>query len=173
MNCSLRQSPMPAVRHDPLFRCLATLGDDDCAGELIGHGVCLAPAASATRVFDWVRDLSNLAVWWPGVRGVQSLPPGVHGVGDMGLLATDHGPGWFRVLAFRPRRRIVLALHAPGRLQMLDLRIADESPCRLHLRVEAPRRPGPWRGLWQALHLRRQCARAALALELQLRQLAA
>lgn len=158
--------------HDPLFRCIARMSAEDHDGELIGHGVCLRPSADPARVFDWLRDLSNLARWWPRAHRVQSLPPGVHGVGDVGLLHTETGTIGFRVLAYRPRRRLVLALHPPGAMQLLDLRIAAEAPCRLDLRIEAPRRPGKWRALWQQLHLCRQCTRACAALDAELRKLA-
>lgn len=168
---SLDASPL-GPRQDPLCRCIAAMSDEDHDGELVGHGACLRPAADAARVFDWLRDLTNLARWWPCAKGVQSLPPGVHGVGDVGLLYTDSGVVGFRVLAFRPRRRIVLMLQKPGAMQILDLRVTAESPCRLDLRIEAPRKRGHWRALWQALHLRRQCLRASAALEVQLRQFA-
>jgi len=162
-------TPRRPTLTEPLLRCIAQnkRGYDGC--ELIGHSVRFELPRESSRVFDCLRNLGCLTHWWPRALSVQSLPPGVHGIGDCGLLTLERETAWFRVMAFVPARRIVLALVLAHDLLIIDLRVrSGTTHCAVELRIEAPRHRARLTNLWQALWLRLLCSRAAARLEAHL-----
>ncbi len=154
---------------EPLLRCIAQNKRGYDGSELIGHSVRFSLPRESTRVFDCLRNLGCLTHWWPRALSVQSLPPGVHGIGDCGLLTLQRETAWFRVMAFVPGRRIVLALVLAHDLLIVDLRvISGDDDCTVELRIEAPRHRARLTNLWQALWIRLLCLRAAARLEAHL-----
>lgn len=155
---------------EPLLRCIAQNKRGYDGSELIGHTARLQIPDGSVAVFNCLRNLACLAHWWPRARSVQALPPGVFGVGDMGLLELQRETAWFRVMAYVPERRIVLALVLAHDLLIVDLRVTGKSQvCVVELRIEAPRHRAALTNLWQSLWLRMLCTRAAARLEAHLR----
>ncbi len=151
------------ARFDPLLRCVAQQRDPFDGSELLRYAVRLRLPMNAARVFDCLRNLECLADWWPRAIRVRSLPPGVFGVGDMGIVELTHDTAWFRVMHYKPDRRLVLALVSRKDVLLIDLRWHE--PDKLELVLEAPRRGRRFGAFWQSLWLKLLCVRASRALE--------
>jgi|CXWL01.1.fsa_nt_gi hypothetical protein len=155
---------------EPLLRCIAQNKRGYDGSELIGHSVRFTVQEPGSAVFNCLRNLGCLAHWWPRALAVKPLPPGVFGIGDIGLLELTRETAWFRVMAYVPGRRIVLALVLAHDLLIVDLRVlGSHEACSVELRIEAPRHRATLTNLWQALWLRMLCNRAAVALQGHLR----
>lgn len=156
---------------EPLLRCIAQNKRGYDGSELISHGGRFKLTNPSAEVFGCLRNLGCLAHWWPRAVAVRPLPPGVFGIGDIGLLELKRETAWFRVMAYVPGRRVVLALVLTHDLLIVDLRVTGgEGACTVELRIEAPRHRATLTNLWQSLWLRILCVRAAARLENHLRE---
>ncbi len=155
------QSPsLQGVRFDPLLRCIAERREI-LDGELLRQSVSLDLPLDPRRAFECLRNLNCLVHWWPRAVSVRPLPPGIFGVGDMGILELARGSAWFRVMRYVPNRRLLLALVNRRDVLAIELRWVAQN--RLDLVLEAPRRR--YGLFWQSLWLRAMCIRAARALK--------
>jgi hypothetical protein len=127
---------------------------------------------SATResAFDCLRDLGCLPHWWPGARAIAPLPPGLCQPGDSAVLETRDGAVLLRVLSYRPRGRLVLALVEPdATLLLVDLALTCNSAgTEVRLGLETPRPTAALAATRAAVRLRLIGLQAAAALELHL-----
>jgi hypothetical protein len=128
--------------------------------------------AGATResAFECLRDLGCLPHWWPGARAIAPLPPGLCQPGDSAVLETRDGAVLLRVLSYRPRRRLVLALVEPdATLLLVDLAlICNATGTEVRLGLETPRPALVLAATRAAVRLRLIGQQAAAALELHL-----
>jgi hypothetical protein len=127
------------------------------------------PLPSA-QVFDCLRNLRCLACWWPQARDIVALPPGLYGTGDVAVLKLRGENVVVLVIAYKPGRRIVLALRKERSRLLLDLRVrADASSTTLELALDTPRAQSFIAQSVQQLRLRLLCREAATRLERHLR----
>ena len=131
--------------------------------------ICLPYSEHA--VFDCLRDMGCLLHWWPKARSLCPIPPGLCNVGDMAVLDVRSESVLLRVLAFKPGKRILLAIglsHAPV---LLDLSVSTslEHTCCVRLMLETPQGHGHLASARQWIWLRLLGASAAAALDRHLR----
>lgn len=139
---------------------------------------------SHERVFNCLRDLTCLMHWWPHAQSLRPLPPGLCNVGDMAILRARQDNALLRVLAFKPGRRMVLAIGFKQGLVVLDLAVrqvdagcknpaqvaqsevaANQPLCQVQFRVETPQNANSPRSARLGLWLGVLGSRAVAALE--------
>jgi hypothetical protein len=102
---------------------------------------------ASEAVFNCLRDLACLLDWWPHARALHPIPPGLCKVGDMGILQVGQHFGLLRVLAFKPGKRIFLALSlslAPVLLELSVLpapAVCGSQCCSVRVGLESPCMP--------------------------------
>lgn len=125
----------------------------------------------ARQVFERLRDLGALADWWPEATAIAAAPPGVYGAGDVAVLYLGLEPASVRVIAYKPGRRIVLAMQMLRQRLLIDLRISgDHDSTRIDLSIETPRASTFLAQTLQGLRLGSLCRRAGQRLTRSLGQ---
>lgn len=71
-------------------------------------------AAAPRVVFDVVRDLSRIPLWWPGALEVSALPSGESGRHARAIVGCGSHALELRVIDYRSPSRLLLALHGRG-----------------------------------------------------------